>query len=353
MNPPVLDAIIVGQGLAGSLLAWQLLAQHQNILVIDNQHATGCSRTAAGLINPITGKRLARPALLEQYLEDADSLYSSLEEFFGQTFFHPRNITRLFQSEQEQQYFDKRQQDKSYQAYLGEPFDDNNPRLQQPAQGFSIKQGGYLDTVSLLDCLSEYLSLHNCLHQSQLDYDDIHIDSNNIEVNGFNTRRLIFCEGYKATDNPWFSWLPFKPAKGEILTLKSDSKVSDSLINNGRWLLPTTAGHYRFGSTYQWDQLDNQPSAQGREQLLTSLQDMIKDSDTMQVTEHLAAVRPCTSDTEPFIGMHPQSTMIGIFNGFGSKGALLIPYFSNQFCQHIINNTPIDTTANIQRYPHE
>ena len=49
--------IIVGQGVAGTLLAYFLLKAGQNVIAIDNYHKGAASNVAAGIINPITGRR--------------------------------------------------------------------------------------------------------------------------------------------------------------------------------------------------------------------------------------------------------------------------------------------------------
>ncbi|MFT5168556.1 MAG: glycine oxidase, partial [Saprospiraceae bacterium] len=54
------DYLIIGQGLAGSLLAYQLLERGKTVQIIDNHHNGASSSIAAGIINPITGRRFAK-----------------------------------------------------------------------------------------------------------------------------------------------------------------------------------------------------------------------------------------------------------------------------------------------------
>ena len=51
-----IDYLLVGQGLAGSILGWELMQRGCRILIID-QEIGNASRIAAGLINPVTGMR--------------------------------------------------------------------------------------------------------------------------------------------------------------------------------------------------------------------------------------------------------------------------------------------------------
>ena len=48
-----IDTLILGQGLAGSLLAWHLIGGGQKVRVIDDAHRSSASKVAAGLINPL------------------------------------------------------------------------------------------------------------------------------------------------------------------------------------------------------------------------------------------------------------------------------------------------------------
>ena len=54
------DYLIVGQGLAGTCLALEALDNNQSIHIIDLDNAQSASRVAAGIVNPIKGKRLYR-----------------------------------------------------------------------------------------------------------------------------------------------------------------------------------------------------------------------------------------------------------------------------------------------------
>lgn len=103
-----LNILIVGQGLAGSLLGWRLLKAGHSVLIVDPGLEHTASRTAAGLINPITGKRLVKTEHLEEYLPVAIRLYRQLGEFFGETFWHAKQQVRLFQSDEECEQWEKR-----------------------------------------------------------------------------------------------------------------------------------------------------------------------------------------------------------------------------------------------------
>ena len=74
------DYIIVGQGLAGTLLAHDLLENNQSVLIIDKPHAAMASRVAAGLFNPVGVKRCIRSWRADDFLSFAIERYKFLED---------------------------------------------------------------------------------------------------------------------------------------------------------------------------------------------------------------------------------------------------------------------------------
>ena len=50
------DYIIVGQGIAGSVLAWFLHKAGKNVKIIDDAASSAAWRVSLGVCNPITGK---------------------------------------------------------------------------------------------------------------------------------------------------------------------------------------------------------------------------------------------------------------------------------------------------------
>ena len=145
-------------------------------------------------------------------------------------------------------------------------------------------------------------------------------------------------------------FLPFQPAKGEILHLSSPNKLPEHIINQGKWLLPLKDGNFKIGATYQNLAKDELPSKSGKQELLNALKDMPIEQKNISLTAHQAGIRPNTLDKNPFLGMHPKHQNIGIFNGFGSKGSLLIPWYSERMCEHLIHGTVLPSDADIQRY---
>lgn len=344
------DFLIIGQGLAGSLLAWELISRGCQVVVVDSG-TENASLIAAGIINPITGMRFVKTVDVETLLPAAHDCYDQLSRFFGQRFYVKKPILRIFRDETELTHCKNRQQQLGYAPYLG-----NIAQAGQQLANLSTPYGfirqyetGHLLTASLLSHLQQFFKERNSYRQDSVDYPSIQVDSV-VSWKGIAAKQLIFCEGYHASHNPWFSWLPLRPAKGEILTLSNPMKIPNAILNYGNWLLPLGSGTMRIGATFDREQIDTQPSVQGRQTLLGALKAYSPSLAQSVVLAHQAGIRPCTRDRHPFIGRHPQYKKLAIFNGFGAKGSLQIPWYSQRFAEYLLNHQPLPQSCDIQRF---
>ena len=344
--------LIVGQGLAGSLLAFELSRRGQTILIVDNQEKSAASRVAAGLMNPVTGQRLVKTCEVDQCLPVATAYYQQLAQTFGRTFYYPKPMLRLFRSRTEQERYKNRLRQTEYQAYLGNSFaaGQSGKGVNDSLGGFQQLQTGYVAIPALLNNLKDYLHTRAAYRVSHVDYQDFQFTTPYIRWHDVEAERVIFCEGPNAVNNPWFRWLPFQLCKGEILSINTKLELPVSMINDGHWLLPIDRHNARVGATYDWRWNTVEPTESAKQTLMTSFQRMTGIGNTCTVTEHLAGIRPATGDKQPFIGAHPTRPYLGIFNGFGSKGSLLVPYYCRRYADYLLDNRTLPQTVDIARF---
>lgn len=343
-----LEFLIVGQGLAGSLLAWELLQRGCKILLLDPVQENA-SLVAAGLINPITGMRFVKSDGVDTFLPVAQNCYSRLEAFFQQTFYIEKPMLRIFQSVQERQNAQKRLNDPDYQHYL-EKTGMAGADVQFPNSCGTILQmhTGYLLTRPLLTQLKDYFKSQNCYRVETLHYQDIQLKPMLRWRNVF-PKRIIFCEGHLATQNPWFSWLPFQTVKGEILTFKSNLVLPDFILNYGNWLIPLADGQLKIGASFDRQTINTLPTEAAKESLIKQFTKLGLDFSEQALMQQQAGIRPCTRDKQPFIGKHPELPL-WIFNGFGAKGSLQIPWYSRHFAEILLHNQTLSKVCDIQRF---
>ena len=71
------DFLIIGQGIAGTLLAEELLENQQSVFIIDKYHPNSSSNIATGIVNPITGRKLVKSFMIDELLPICDEVYST------------------------------------------------------------------------------------------------------------------------------------------------------------------------------------------------------------------------------------------------------------------------------------
>jgi glycine/D-amino acid oxidase-like deaminating enzyme len=345
-----LDYLIIGGGLAGSILGWTLQRQGASVIIVDNNPAMNASRTAAGLINPITGKRLVKTVNFEQLYSDALALYRTLEWEFATALYFDMPLIRLFRSPDGIEMFEKRCKDEGYRPYMGQLITAETPPFNAPLGGFEIHQAGYLDTTRLLDTLHHHFLQQEMLEYADFEYDDLTIGEDRVGWRGYRAHKVIFCEGYRMAANPWFGDLPLQGAKGEILSVEVDGLQLRQMINGGHWLIPREDGSYRLGATHSWHALDEEISKKEHDALLAGFHEVISGDYAPRVTAQRAGVRPATRDRQPFVGLHQQHACLSIFNGFGAKGSLLIPWHAKQFATFLSGEGELPAASDIKRF---
>jgi glycine oxidase len=339
-----IDYLIVGQGLAGSLLGCLLALRGLDVCFVDDAHRTSASISAAGIMNPITGKRLNRPHLIDELLETAFRLYPEINLALGASFFQQRTVLRLLQSETEAQQWKLRLAAGDYEKYI-------NPRAPEdvgPFGGFEIESAGHLDVPRLIQTVREHFSAKDRLLEEAFDYSAIQTFPHSAIWRDYKAKAIVFCEGYRMANNPFFKQIELNPAKGEILTLQASDFMEKRILQEGKWLFKTQAGEILAGTTYSWDQLDETPTAYGRGQIEQAIPRLAQMS--FQVIRHRAGVRPVIRlDNRPVIGRHPIHRSLAILNGLGSKGVLQAPFAAEQLIMHLEKEIPLHPDFDVCR----
>jgi len=353
------DFLIIGQGLAGSFLAWSLLQRNASLILVDDNHSHCSSFAAAGMINPVTGKRLVLSARCQELLPFARTFYQKMEYYFEKKIFETKDIIRLFKDEKELQEWERKRLVTHLKKYYGNKQHSGtyHPTLNDACGSFIIKEGGYCRTGELMECLSAYFYSKKCLLKQRFDHAELVINSHSVCWRGDTFDQVIFCEGFQAKDNPFFDWLPYNLAKGEILTLVPQDKyplsqrlpgLPDAVISCGKWCIPLGERQYTAGSTYSWDQFDCTVTEQGKHEILSSIGKFIKVP--FDVIAHAAGVRPIVKDLKPVMGLHPQHERVALFNGLASKGLLWGPFYSEQMADFLLAGKTLELEVDVQRF---
>ncbi|MGX5820222.1 NAD(P)/FAD-dependent oxidoreductase [Chitinophaga lutea] len=339
------DHIIIGQGICGTLLSWELDRAGRSVLVYDEPRPDTPSRVAAGIINPVSGRRFETAWRYDELYPAAVATYRAMEAQLGGRFLHEREIWSVWPSEQMQKAFEAAL---PAQALMHRPVEMRyQNELQQPF-GAGIVKGGNVQLNALLPAWRNALRAKGAIRKERFDQEQLVLADNGVRYGNVTARSVIFCEGAASPGNRWFSGLRFLPNKGEALIIDITGFSSPDIIKKGVTLVPMEDGSWWAGGTFSWDYADAKPTPAAREQLEDGLRQLLRIPYT--VKDHVAAVRPSGMDRRPFAGLHPQFPQIGILNGMGSKGCSLAPAAAAQMRALLLENSPLWPEIDIKRY---
>lgn len=342
------DYILVGQGICGTLLSYQLMQRNISCVVLDEQLPNTASKVASGVINPITGRRFVKTWMIEELLPVAKQTYQALEQFLNISIFQETAVIDFHTTEQMQKAFVERSNNEK--DFLKIDVNENEFN-----KIFDIEYGvGKIETCYLIDINSLLENWRNKLIQSNtlieeiFNEDEIVFQKNIVVYKNIKAKKIIYCNGIKAAQSKWFKHLPFVANKGEALIVDIPTLPKKYLYKNGITIVPWKENLFWVGSSYEWNFNNEQPSIQFKERIETALKQWLKIP--FEIKEHIASIRPTNTERRPFIGTLKHQPQIAIFNGMGTKGCSLAPFFCTELVNNLIENTPIHIEADVNRF---
>ncbi|KIC90717.1 NAD(P)/FAD-dependent oxidoreductase [Flavihumibacter solisilvae] len=349
------NTIIIGQGLCGTWLSKWLTDMGQQVMVIDESKPVTSSKIASGVINPVTGRVLARTWMAGQLLPFALEAYEQFGQQLDINCIRTVDILHSFPTAQMREAFDKRLPE--IPEYLTYPENEEKwKKLMEIPFGLgSIHPALLIDLNLLLNEWQKRLSRDRSLLQETFDLSALSLKNGLVSYKDVKAERVIFCDGIGSLHLPFFNRLPFSPNKGEALLLEIEELPASHIYKRGLSVVPfphfNSAADDRYfwaGSTYENRFKDEQPTAAFRTRTEQVLRDWLKVP--FRVVDHWAAIRPATVERRPFAGMHPVYPQLGILNGTGTKGCSLAPWFAKQLADQIVHGTPIQPEASVARF---
>lgn len=343
------DYLIIGQGLCGTWLSWYLQKENKSFIVIDKNEDITPSKVSAGIINPVTGRRMVKVWMAEEILLFAWEAYNEIGNFLGITSISQKNLIDFFPNPQQRLVFMERIDE--VEQYLHSYPEQNqfNPFFNYDLGCGEIRHCYIAHLENLLPAWRQELINNGHWLEENFEFGGLIITNENIQYKNIVAKKIIFCDGLNSFENPFFKQLPFAPNKGEALIVEIPELPGQYIYKKGFVLAPlATENLFWLGSNYQWNFPDADPTKEFYEQAERHLKAWLKLP--FKILEHRASLRPATLERRPFVGLHPHQKKIGILNGMGTKGCSLAPYFANQLVQHLVYEKPIDPLAEINRF---
>ncbi|TWT37022.1 bifunctional tRNA (mnm(5)s(2)U34)-methyltransferase/FAD-dependent cmnm(5)s(2)U34 oxidoreductase [Posidoniimonas corsicana] len=332
------DTLVVGQGLAGTTLAWSLLLRGGRPLVMDAAARPAASRAAAGLLAPVGGKRLALAWRAEQAWPAAVRFYREVEDRLGVELLSEAPIVRLFVDPQQRAEFDRRASGPLGQWLVAEDA-GVDPRVFFAPLGGCQVVGGRLDVGRFLDASRAEFARRGLLVEEDLPADGLRETEHGVAVDSLGSvlPRVVLCRGLAERDG---RPLPFEPAKGETLTIRAPGVSEGRVVQRGVWLAPIGNALFRVGATFHPGAADVLPTVAGRRELESKLGELLRLP--YEVVDHSAAVRPIVRTRRPIAGALPGRDRVGVLNGLGASGTLWAPWLAGHYADHLLSGEPLD-----------
>jgi len=343
------DVLIVGQGICGTFLSWYLEQAGLSFVVIDEEQPYTASRAAAGLINPVTGRRIVKTWMIDELLSFAQDAYKTVGEALHIDCLRPTRVIDFFPTAQMRLAFlDRLKEDPQYLRLPANEQDWNTSFHYELGYG-EVAPCYLVDLPKLLPAARRQMLDQGALLEEHFDQQALTLHPDGVRYKDISARMIVFCDGIASFSNPYFSRLPFAPNKGEALIVDIPGLDQQTTVfKKGITLAPWKDGLYWVGSSYEWSFSDTNPTETFRERTMMALQNWLKVP--FRVVEHIASVRPATLERRPFVGCHPLHLAVGILNGMGTKGCSLAPYFAHQFVEHIALGKAIQPDVDVKRF---
>jgi tRNA U-34 5-methylaminomethyl-2-thiouridine biosynthesis protein MnmC len=347
------DYVIIGAGISGCSVAYELAKYNDNILLIDKNSdiASGASGAAGAFLSPLLGKPNPFKDLVTKSL-----IYST--KFYENNFpkyFNNCGTTRIPQTQEDENKF------KSYIPYMDFEFETEN-------DGYYFKIGSVVDSFNM--CKAMISSCENSVQKrfnyevTKLEYkDDLWILNDQIKA-----KKIIFASGSDISLLNQF-YLKIRPVWGQRIDISTSTTFSHNyhkacsvsqskpLLNN-KHLVSIGATHHRDKSGID-NVLDNSTELINKAHEIKKLNDV-------EILNHYVGARACSIDYFPIVGniidskktledfpylvngTHVDINRFTRFNnayiltGVGGRGFVLAPYLANKLVNNIIKNEELD-----------
>lgn len=321
-----IDFLIIGQGIAGSSLAYELQTFGAKVFVLDNASENTSSLRAGAIIHAYTSSHWVRNAAAEKYLKTALAQYQDLGSKMDIEFLYP-SILKLWEREQN--------------IFTGEVHQSAFSTQAQRRLNFVW----HLDAGATINAYRQFLTETNSYRKAAFDYGQLIIEKAQIRYQDILAKKIIFCEGALARHNPFFmDRFQFTLNRGDVLILqipllaaldKGMGEIQNIYEKKGIRLIPLSGDKFWCGSNNLWQLDELKPSLLFKEQTQETLKDWL--SVPFKILAHTATQRPTTAGQFPLLGLLPTCPEIGIMNGLGTRGFLRAPKYAKALAEMLLS----------------
>ncbi|PEN14792.1 glycine oxidase [Longibacter salinarum] len=353
--------LIAGAGIAGACAAFELARHHDGPVHVfeADQPAAGASGAAAGLVNPLMGRR-ARPVWrLPQALDAVDRI---LQDAGCEHLLEGNGVLRpTVEPEQVDSFQNAAAAHPDLAEWLSEDaVREKAPDIRTCGGGLFIRRGGAVDVAALVRAILDAGKKHGVkLHTSsralywseQQDHVLLEVeqaDSDEHVIKEYEGAYLLLCLGQGYVNVPELTNLALTGIKGQTVHVRRPPESGDGplLPLSGRgYIVPNDDGTLILGSSYthNFDSLDPDPDETAY--ILKKTSHMLPGLQEAEILGVTTGVRVKHANSNlPIVGPLPGRRRIWTFTALGSKGLLTAPMLAHELPGYLQNPSiiPLD-----------
>lgn len=342
------DSIIVGGGLAGVWLAYGHIRRGKSFVLYDLPSQNHSSRVAAGIYNPVLAKRKKLAYRAAEIYPGIEKSYHELENHTHAKFHFPYRSVYIIESLRELNDWAALAMEDGYADFIrlgNERLDD---AILSDFGYLEFLDSGWVDIPVMLDAFAASIHSPDVYKQEAFHHDGLKWNDENFTYADVEAKHIIFCEGNAVQNNPLTAKLKLKPAKGEVLLIRTHAEFEDLVPQNGVFMLPVGNGSFRVGSNFTWENTGLDITESARDEIINKWLKWYRGE--YEMVSQVAGIRPSSLDRRPLLGrldVHPRAYLL---NGLGSKGVSLAPFFSNMLLDLVFQNKPVDSDVDVKRF---
>ncbi len=342
------DNIIVGAGLAGTWLALQFIKSSKSFVLIDEPRHSKSSFVAAGIFNPILANRQKISYNADEIYPNLGKKYHEIEHLLHEKFYHHHPVSYIIDSLRELNDWAALSESHLFKDFVIMTNERIGDQIISDFGALEIQDSGWVDIPLFLTTFRKKIQYPNHFLNESFDSNELKKTDNGFVYKNIESKNIIFCQGTAIDQNPLTANIKLKPAKGEVLIIKSEENVEGIIPQNGVFLLPLGNHFYKVGSNFEWKTLDFNPTVSAKNEIISKLTKWFKAP--FEIVDHQAGIRPSSLDRRPILGRLDAHPNAYIFNGLGSKGVALAPLYSELLCKYIYDGVKLPPEVDVARF---
>ncbi|MGY0692733.1 glycine oxidase ThiO [Virgibacillus sp. FSP13] len=360
------DVIIVGGGVIGSSIAFQLSKRRYRVLVIEKDRtAKKASGAAAGMLgaqseleenSPIFPIARKSRSMFPELADELKSL-SGIDIELIQS-----GILKVAQTDEEITHLKSVAAFQQSMGEVAEWLTSVQVKEQEPALsdfalgGLFIPNDGQVNPPLFSKALAQSAAI---LGADFLEYTEVQdfVKENNRFVGVKTENDTFFADEIVVAGGAWSQQITEKaglvldtyPVKGECFSVRHYGRIvtSSIFLKNG-YIVPKSGGRLIIGATQKPYSFDESVCLNGLSQLITNAMKVVPALKDAKWEKAWAGIRPQTGVGLPYMGKHPFIKGLSIATGHFRNGILLAPV-TGLFMADLIEGKPVDDTFRIDR----